>query len=405
MSCNQIGSKALVVLGLLVVGSATNTGMKRAGQASRPATIEGQSGSADGVFGGYSVLKTFRDEVVNVGGRHNCFPRFVFEDNAGRFWIAHAGPDSGVQVYDERLDSWALYRGSGSGAADGATRETPLLPARIESICQSKDGIMWFSDRSASDEPGGGIALSSFDGSRWRSFPVGRSDFIGLIQGLDGRVWLWARDELRYWDNGRWSEVTRLSEQFAAPPDPPTASARGPNRPDLERRDRERYYIIGGMQDREGYVWLSTSSTVLTLNPQTGEIRRYPQIKDTRTDSIYEDHQGRVWFNLAYSVVMYDRSKEAVTYFKPLNHFPPEYGADHLEMIGGIYQDARGRMVFATSGGLLFLEEAGMKWGFADVKGLGMDKDGVTNDLANISEDSHGRIWLVSIFGIAVLGQ
>jgi hypothetical protein len=403
MSHNKIGSKVVMVLGLLAVASGANTGMEPAGKAGRAATLEGQSASADGVFGGYRVLKTFRDEVVAIGGRHYNFPRFVFEDNAGRFWIAHENPNGGVQVYDERLDSWTLYQGSSSAVADEGAREAPLLPANIESICQSKDGIMWFSDRSASYEPGGGIALSSFDGLRWRSFPVGRSDFIGLIQGIDGRVWFWARDELRYWD-GHWSDAIRLSQQITDPPAPPTASARRPNDPEIPTEYRERYYIIGAMQDREGYIWLSTSSAVLTFNPQTGQFKKYPQIKARRTRSIYEDRQGRLWFNQPGTVVMYDRSKGTVAYLTPLDHLRTEYPADQ-QLIAQIYQDLRGRMVFAAWGGLVFLEEAGMRWGFADVKGLGMDNGRVTDDLASLIEDSHGRIWLVSIFGIAVLGQ
>jgi len=214
-------------------------------------------------------------------------------------------------------------------------------------------------------------------------------------------------DELRYWDRGRWSDPTRISDVLKDPaPKSPPSVAGTSNGQEILERYRTRYEIFGAMQDREGYIWLTTHSGVLTYNPRTSEFRRFPDLTEERADSIYEDHQGRIWFNESYRATMYDRSKGTVTTYDPWDHIvlQPSAPADYV-MIEGICQDRRGRMIFAYGEGLVILDQLENRWGFVATKGLGLDAELVRNTLLGIMEDSRGRIWLPGFTGIAILDQ
>lgn len=369
-----------------------------------------QTATEDARFGGYRIVKRLSRPNAPLGGGRSPFPKSVFEDNQGRFWISNVMGRQ-VQLYDERTGVWDMfsYRDSDS---DGIHHHgDALLPLNIAYICQSKDGIMWFSDRYFSQESLAAgkdrLFLTSFDGKQWRSFPFPTTSkcSIGLIQSTDGRVWFWAMDELRYWERGRWSEPTRISQVLKdpAPQLPPNLAGTSKGQEILERY-RTRYEILGAMQDREGYLWLTTYSGVFTYNPRTSEFRRYPALRDERAGSIYEDHQGRIWFDHSFWVTMYDRSKGTVTSYNPLDH-TVTHEPDDYSMIVGICQDRRGRMIFACAEGLVILNEIENRWSFAATKGLGLDAEEVRNTLMGIMEDSRGRIWLPGFTGIAILDQ
>jgi ligand-binding sensor domain-containing protein len=314
-------------------------------------------------------------------------------------------------LYDERTGVWDSFSDRDSDSDGIHHHGDALLPLQIAHICQSKDGIMWFSDGSFSQKLLAAgkdrLFLTSFDGKEWRSFPFAATSnsSIGLIQGTDGRVWSWAMDELRYWERGRWSEPTRISDVLNDPaPQLPTSLAGTSKGQEILERYRTRYEILGAMQDREGYLWLTTDSGVFTYNPRTSEFRRYPALRDVRADPIYEDHQGRIWFNDLYAATMYDRSKGTVTSYDPLDH-TVRHEPDDYSMIVGICQDRRGRMIFACAEGLVILNEVENRWSFAATKGLGLDAELVRNTLVGIMEDSHERIWLSGFTGIAILAQ
>jgi hypothetical protein len=219
-----------------------------------------QTATDDAGFGGYRIVKRLSRPNAPLGGGRSPFPKLVFEDNQGRFWIAH---DMGrhVQLYDERTGVWDSFSDRDSDSDGIHHHGDALLPLQIAHICQSKDGIMWFSDGSFSQKLLAAgkdrLFLTSFDGKEWRSFPFAATSngSIGLIQGTDGRVWSWAMDELRYWDRGRWSEPTRISDVLNDPaPQLPTSLAGTSKGQEILERYRTRYEILGAMQDREGYL-------------------------------------------------------------------------------------------------------------------------------------------------------
>lgn len=413
MRYNNMSSNAGLALILMTFGASQATGWCLGRFTDlMVASAAIQTATEDVGFGGYRIVKRLSRPNAPLGGGRSPLPRLVFEDSRGRFWIAHVNGRH-VQLYDERTGVWDMFSDRHSDSEGIHHHGDALLPSDIAHICQSKDGIMWFSDRYFSQESLAAwkdrLFLTSFDGKQWRSFPFPTTSkcSIGLIQGTDGRVWSWAMDELTYWDRGRWSEPTRISRALKdqAPQLPPSLAGTSKGQEILERY-RTRYEILGAMQDREGYVWLTTYSGVFTYNPRTSEFRRYPALRDARAGSIYEDHQGRIWFNDSYAATMYDRSKGTVASYNPLDHIvrqPP--ARDDYSMIVGICQDRRGRMIFACAEGLVILNEIENRWTFAATKGLGLDAELVRNTLMGIMEDSHGRIWLPGFTGIAILDQ
>ena len=406
----KMSSKAGLAVTLLTLAAAQASGWRWGSFADLTVAATTQTATADAGFGGYHIVKRLAAPNAPLGGGRRPFPRFVFEDYQGRFWIADVNGGH-VQLYDERTGQWDMFSSKQSDFEGIHHHGDALLPGSIDHICQSKDGTMWFSADSASQSVVAAWKdipfLTSFDGKQWRSFPFAAKSngSIGLIQGTDGRVWFWGMDELRYWDRGRWSDPTRISDVLKdpAPQIPPTLAGR-PEAQVIQSRYRTRYEIISAMQDREGNIWVSTHNGVIIYNPRTSEFGRFPDLRDTRASSMYEDHQGRIWFNESDVATMYHKSKGTVTSYKPLDHIARRPNApDVYGRIEGICQDRRGRIIFASGEGLVILNEIENRWSFAATKGLGLDVEHVTNELESIMEDSQGRIWLPGFTGIAIL--
>jgi sugar lactone lactonase YvrE len=369
-----------------------------------------QSVHTDAPFGGYQIIKRLAAPNAPLGGGRSPQPKLVFEDNQARYWIA--GIRGGrVQLYDERSGQWDSFSSGQSGREGIHFHDDALLPEDIAHICQSKDGTVWFSDHSFSqaslDAWKDRLFLTSFDGKQWRSFTFATklTGSIGLVQGTDGRVWFWARDEFRFWDQGRWSEPTRISDVLKEPP-APNSRSESTDESRTQKRPEFRHEIIAATQDREGYLWLSTHSGVITYDPQTHKFREYPDLRDVRASSIYEDHEGRIWFNDLFTALTYNKSTGTVKRYDPLDHIegPLKTSGDKFT-IEGICQDRRGRMIFALFGGVVILSEIDDKWSFAPTNALGLDVEGLPNELLNIMEDKKGRIWLTGFNGIALIGQ
>jgi ligand-binding sensor domain-containing protein len=161
------------------------------------------------------------------------------------------------------------------------------------------------------------------------------------------------------------------------------------------------------MQDREGDIWISGFSGMLTFNPRAREFKKYPLVGDA--DLIYEDPVGRMWFYTTVGeVVVYDRKTGSLRSDKIWEHIPSPYGRYEGRTEArarGMFQDRRGRMVLAVDGGLLMLSQADNKWSFAAVKELGIEPTGMSNGIRGATVDRSGRIWLITLNGIAVLGQ
>jgi Two component regulator propeller len=412
---NKMISKAGLAVTLLTLAAAQVIGWRWGRSADLTTTAATtQIGAAAPGFGGYQIVKRLAAPYAPLGGGRAPYPRLVFEDNQGRFWIAHIRPGGLVQLFDEDTGRWDLFSAFRQSDSERIHHHgDALLPENIAHICQSKDGIMWFSDKYAPQvlltPQKDRLFLTSFDGKQWRSFPFAATSngSIGLIQGTDGQVWFWAMDELRHWDGGRWSEPTRISDELKDPaPQVPPSLAGTTEGQEIQKRYRTRYEIIEAIQDRKGYLWLSTHSGILTHNPRTSEFTKLRDLSDGRASSIYEDHQGRIWFNEGFVATVYDRSKGTVTRYNPLDHIVKRADApDGDSMIAGICQDRRGRMIFAVWAGLVILSEIDNSWGFAATAGLGLDVEDVTNELESIVEDSKGRIWVPGFTGIAILDQ
>ena len=230
----------------------------------------------------------------------------------------------------------------------------------------------------------------------------------GSDSRTDGRVWFWAVDELRYWDRGRWSEPVRIPDVVKDYPAPQNTSSRTEQSGEqqIQKSDRTRYGIIAGIQDQKGYLWLATHRGIITYDPRTGKLQKYPDLKDERAHSIYEDHQGRIWFNEIFEAVVYNRSNGTIKRHAPLDHIGRMQDAPHENsLINGICQDRRGRMLFVFTEGLSIFDEIENRWSFSPSKALGLDVEETVNHLNSIMEDSQGRIWLPGFTGIAILDQ
>jgi len=412
MGTNKLSSRAWFAVTILTLAYAGGWYEEHLAN-QRTALASAQTANEGADLGGYRILKRLRAPYAPLGGGRSPFPKLVIEDNQRRFWIAfHRGGH--VQLYDEPTGQWELFFDRGADTLKSREQRIhhhrdALLPGDISYICQGKDGVMWFSADHTSPttlSARNDKLLTSFDGKQWRSFPIDATQDgrIGLFQGKDGRVWFWAIDEFKYWDRGRWSESIRVSDVSKKSERRFTPTT--PSEEQIQRRGRNRYEILAGMQDSQGYLWFSTYSGIITYHPQDGKLREHPELKDARASSIYEDRHGRIWVNDDFGAVMYDTSSRALIRFNPLPHIDGQPNVpDETSLINGIYQDRRGRMIFVYLEGLVTLNETENRWSFVATKKLGLDAEETHNDLNGIMEDSQGRIWLPGFTGIAILEQ
>jgi hypothetical protein len=416
VTCRSLFSGFAVIV-ICGISSFTSDRYAETQRAASPREVATKPGSS---FAGYRVTKTFAGEhaaLVPPNDRTEQHPVAIFQDKEGRIWVGDHAHRSVVHMYDERADTWTTFGpGEEQSVFSGLHFESgALLPSTVHHVCQSEDGVIWFSGaysyaysdaiRKSVPYLHPYICLSSYDGKAWRGKSGELDKYmepLGLIQSAEGGAWFWIADELSHHDAGRWSASVKLSSKIDC-----DSGGVSPHPTPDPKRSEIACCIEAGAQDREGYLWLCTSGSVLTFNPKTGDCSAYPEIG--HSDLVYEDRRGRMWFNTAGPAAsMYDRRKGSVVKHKIWDHVPSPYGPYGGEVrprVRAILEDKQGRIVFAVDGGLLLFSESDNDWSFAAVKELGLEAQGRHNWIRGAMTDRNGRFWLVTVNGIVVLEQ
>jgi hypothetical protein len=160
-----------------------------------------------------------------------------------------------------------------------------------------------------------------------------------------------------------------------------------------------RYEILTGMQDRSGYIWLSTGDGAIRFDQSRHGWRKYTQIT-VEPELISEDKLGRIWFADRETVVVYDKAKDSTVTLKLPNPLLQSSNHDVFIYLKAMCQDKQGRMLFALNQKVLCYYEATDKWELFILKGVGLD-----DYINDIIEDRIGRIWVATNQGIVLLAQ
>jgi ligand-binding sensor domain-containing protein len=337
---------------------------------------------------GHDILRVYDERSSGVV---LSSPSVIFEDHGGLIWVSNI---FGVNVYDKEMDAWRSF---GKHAEHVVGRPVTM-------IGQSLDKKVWFASGLTTIRPGAN--LSCFDGVHWQKVDASSEDLgpstavTAMFPGLDGRLWLAVKNELRVYDGRRWTLRIKLSE--ATGDDVPVT-------------------VRAGLQSRDGCIWLATSNGIVRFDQSKEQwMKMYPIQRPGRADDdpalsiyarmaisdgvyrIYEDRNRRIWFGSAGSSgyqLVYDSRRDSWSHYELMNYFPDGLGSGADMGLMVMYQDRTGRMMFGTKLGLLTLAENENKWELFTPGNSGLTDPRITSVL----EDSGGRIWLGTGKGIVVL--
>jgi len=295
----------------------------------------------------------------------------IFQSRDGRFWIFADSYDyvpddiSTLLVYDETQNRFE-YTG---------------FKSNWSSIGLTLDGRMWVWSMMDEDK-----SVRVYDGKRWNRseplfWPAKRTPGIDIriiFTGRNGKLWFLHNGMLQSYDGYKWKSYASLPSITGG--------------------------IGGALEDSEGKVWIGGSTEVFRFDPAKNEwsvIRELPRI---RSQLIYEDRKGRIWFVYSRGEMrVYHKETGSSRLLKLRDHLPKNAGEVDSGFIYtySIYEDKSGRMMFGTDEGLLTFIESENKWELFTRKNSVLP----ANHVMCILEDQAGRIWLGTGKGIVVLEQ
>lgn len=236
-----------------------------------------------------------KDEIW-LGRQHGGLTRLQYQDgllSSHSYTEANGLAQNSVYaVYESPTRTvWAATVNAGvSRFKDGAfityTTASGLSSNTVYSILETRDGTTWF---------GTANGLNSFSAGHWRTYSpqdgFSSSNVNCLFEDSSGVLWIGTSDGLASLRSGR--------KVFHATPAP------------------LREEIFGMAEDKNGWLWISTSKHVLRVPAdrlsqgtiEEGDLREYGSVDGLgsteglrRSNSVVADSLGRVWFSMSHGL-------------------------------------------------------------------------------------------------------
>ena len=277
----------------------------------------------------------------------------ICQDREGVLWFGGGG---GVSRYDGKASS---IRSTSLGHAQSFITFTPkdgLAGNRVYSICQDREGNLWFGTEND--------GVSRYDGHGFTTFTTrdGLADnwVRSIIQDREGNLWFGT-------ENGGVSRYDGKSFTSFT-----TKDGLANNR------------VWSIFQDREGTLYFGGRG-VSRYNPSGGSGGDGQKFTLLTTEegqagglSIIQDREGNLWFGTAGSVIRYEG--------KSLTTFTTKDGlAD--DRVWSIIQDREGNLWFGTADGGLSRYDGKTFTTFTTGDGL------ASNGVSSIIQDREGNLW------------
>jgi ligand-binding sensor domain-containing protein len=333
---------------------------------------------------GHRVLKIYNP---NVEGWPMSFPSNLLPEPKGTCWINFG---AGVLVLDETTHTVRKVV-----AANRISRGLEV----VGRMYLGKDGYVWFLTHSS-------VGVMGFTGAMPAETSDERIPRQGYIYYLFAdrtrNLWLTAKQGLIMYDG------QRFSEPLHPPADLETAYrslpyGAGAVTPE-EGTFRSLIEVGAAMQAADSSIFLVAARAVIRLTQPANTWELLPRPKRMYCcDMLREDGLGRMWLaGTSGEVAVYDRAKASWSEIDLLAHIPSGKRDDFMgavTLLRGIYEDRMGKMMFATTRGLVTFAERSNLW-----EAFTSDNSGLPDDyLTSITEGPDGRIWITERSGIVVL--
>ncbi|PCH65391.1 MAG: hypothetical protein COC01_09745 [Bacteroidetes bacterium] len=246
---------------------------------------------------------------------------------------------------------------------DNFTVEHGLAQSQILSVCQDRQGNIWFGTN------GGGV--SKYDGSKFTTYAVrdGLADNIvySIIEDQSGNLWFGTNNGLSRFDGSRFT-----------------------NYDDKNGLSHNRVYEV--FEDKEGVVWLGTFEGVNIMEQDSIVVfDKNSLLKNAAVSCIYQDKLGHLWFGTSVNgAVRYNPDERTGNQFKA---FTKKEGLMH-NVVRTINEDASGIIWIGTwRGASQIINDSVINRPFSD------DKD-YQESVISSALDRDGNLW----FGTYSLG-
>lgn len=348
---------------------------------------------------GYRLMKSI-EKIQDKDGKEIRLEGAIsiLPDRSNKIWIS---TPLGVYLYNEKTDLWTIIQAS--------TQPSALLWAEIY---QSHDSRIWLRSKIT-----GGVKYVN-ENTLQEDKRLSGHFVQAIFNGTGGKLWFVLENEIIYYEDGTWSSPIYLPDKiqrdYAQRPQKtvsihPLAIEKylKAQRKDNASQDTASMFsfvdIKAGLQDRDGGIWLGGLRAILRLDfaNKDWKILSIPE-KLAGIYHIYEDRKNGMWFSDKFRNVAFcdKENKDCYSYtlFYPTIK---DYQQDLMNFIAihTVYQDRQGRMMFATSQGLITLLREKDKWETFTSHNSALQD----NEVTTVTEDNQGRIWIGTIGGILVL--
>lgn len=303
--------------------------------------------------------------------------RSLYEDKNKNIWIGHY--PAKVSFHNRSAAAIGIYR-------KNTDNPNAMSDNNVQRVMEDKQGNIWMA-------VGDGVNVLERKSEKVKRYneKLGNYPAHGSLSGYVDRengVWIGT------WIEG-FSKLNRRTDRFESMPTSAAAAAAS----EKQSRMLNDATVWGFCETSDNALWLGTHyAGISRFDSVSGIFTKY---RSENTDTTiannivwtcFEDKQGRFWMGTAYGLSVMDKVNETFKNYKP------QVGDSHGLRAGSvedIYQDAKGRVWFATNGGLhRYREETD------DFEVFTTDDGFINNGIRALTGDRIGNIWLGTNNGI-----
>ncbi len=308
----------------------------------------------------------------NPNGISNNNVRAILEDKKGNLWIGTEG--GGLNKFNVKKNIFTHY-------LHDPKNSNSLSNNVVLSLYEDNSGILWIGTNEGIDK----FNISKNEFSSYRSVQndthsLSNDVILSIYRGSQGILWVGTLNGLN-----RFDEKQNLFTRYLTGPQ---------NSIDINNNR-----INSILEDEYNVIWVGTGSGLYQFDRKEKKFVNINQISTNPSNlsnnnvlSLYEDNSGLIWIGTAEDgVVKFDRERMKFLHYK---HEPNNPNSLSHNTIRAIYQDSSGMLWIGTLGGGLNIYDKSRNK-FIDYKHSSDNKFSISdNSVSAISKDKDGNFWV-----------
>lgn len=159
-------------------------------------------------------------------------------------------------------------------------------------------------------------------------------------------------------------------------------------------------------EDYLGQIWVATLSGLNRLNPISGQVTKFQELKSTPAEissdpitTVFEDSHRRLWIGAKHGLYLFERKSGRFITYSPNSQDPQSLAGG---IVKAITEDARGNLWCGTAGGLSKLMPDGKH--FQNITTAGPQNRNLSSDIIYaLASAGNNSLWIGTEQGLNVL--